>query len=427
MAIKPARNPRVGHERHRTEAKLTDHLPESAQVAPNESARQQSLSQDVVCESNSEQIPTLPELSRLLRLHAYQSRRCRQTQQQLYSVHIAAARTARLIQTARTVQRTLAECIRCEDKHSFVNLFNAFHGTLSDRSEYPQDSAASDLTASETSAGYPKSVVDSLATEARASLLELLTKTRHDGGFVADRLTALTHKELIALLPEKGLSKSSDSVFGSSPRTSSRTSAHLGFVVDGQTELLSSLEYSSPLETLIHSVRGISGCSLEDDHVATDVWATVCARLISEQKPGSEKIVPAVIDAWASSSAWPGKDRLAVWIADTLQNGSLLLDLPNKQSFRLRVQGRPETPAEDELRSETFYADAVHSLLCLLSDPHGASVIPEAALKLCQAICRKLHFSPGHQHAFPNFVITRWLFSSFLPDAVMLPEASTLL
>ena len=370
--------------------------------------------------------PSLSDLSRLLQLEKYQSRRCRQAQHHLHQVHIVAARTARLIHIARSVQRTLAECIKSEDKHSFVNLFSAFHDALSDCSGAASSFSEDRWKERENCIESPASFVDDLPADSRNVVLEFLSRIRHDGNFIADRLATRTHRELVSLLPEKGQARSNDSVLGFSPRTSSRSSKHLGFVADSQTELLASLEYGCPLDTLINSVRGVSSLRLQDDPIATNVWATVCAKLISEQKPGSEKLVPAVIDAWASSSPWPGKERLGLWISQTLQKGSFLLEQPSKQSFRLRVQGRQEPSAEDDILQELFYTGAVNSLLCLFKDPLGASLIPEGARKLCHAICRKLQHHSNHLQAFPNFVLIRWLFSSFIPDAVTLPEASNI-
>ncbi|RMX71249.1 hypothetical protein D0869_15826, partial [Hortaea werneckii] len=78
--------------------------------------------------------------------------------------------------------------------------------------------------------------------------------------------------------------------------------------------------------------------------------------------------------------------------------------------------------ADDEKKSEEFYSQATDALLELLADPSNASVIPNKALEMCRAIWTKLQTSPGHQRGFPHFILTRWLFSSFLVQVVTLPE-----
>lgn len=424
MAIRTAYNPDVDNKDEHTNADQFQPSHNGTQVTPNGSTREHCPPQDGTQDTIVYPNPSLSELARILRLEKYQSRKCRQVQQQLYSVNIVAARTARLVQTARSVRRTLAECIKSEDKQSFVNLFNAFNDALSECCELPKSLQDDAQVENENSHGYPPSFLDVLTVDSRTTFLDFLTRIREDGDFVADRLAGLSHKELVALLPERGLSRSDDSIFGYSPRSSFRTSKHMGFVVDGQTELLSSYELASPLEVLIHSVRGMPGNHLEDDEIATDVWATVCARLISEQKPGSEMLVPAVIDIWASSCSWAGKDRLEIWLLQTLRKGSFLQEPRQKQLFRTRLQGTQDSLPGDDNRRETFYANAVESLLRLFVDPTGASVIPEGARKLCSGIYNKLRHSPRHQRLFPNFAITRWLFSTFLSDAIALPEAS---
>ncbi|KAI7391866.1 hypothetical protein KC336_g16643 [Hortaea werneckii] len=139
-------------------------------------------------------------------------------------------------------------------------------------------------------------------------------------------------------------------------------------------------------------------------------------------KPGSEKLVPAVMDIWTSSCDWPGKTRIDLWIAETLRKGAFLMEQPSKQSFRIRVHGRPDSSADDEKKSEDFYSQATDALLDLLADPSDVSVIPNKALEMCRAIWTKLQTSPGHQRGFPHFILTRWLFSSFLVQVVTLPE-----
>ena len=425
MAIKPFHHANRGHRERRTKVKPgLIHATEPQETA-EEPPDAPCFGGNPVQGHFQESAPSLHDLTQLLRLERYQVRKCKQAQHQLYQVQTVATRTSRLVHTARSVQRTLAECIKSEDKHSFVSLFNALHDAL-DCSGTPESYDETRYTENALGVEYPNSFLDVLPSESRTVILDFLLKVRHDGNFIADRLATLTHRELVSLLPEKDQPRSAESIFGSSPRTSSRTSRHLGFLADGQTELLTSFEHANPLEALILSIRGVADPNLASDPTATDVWSTVCARLISEQKPGCERFVPAVINLWALASPWPGKERLSVWVSQVLQNGLFLLEQPSKQTFRLRTQGPSDNNSDEEARTGQYYGNSVNSLLSLLIDESGASVIPEGARKLCHAICRKLQSSSNHQQAFPNFVLTRWLFSSFLPDAIALPEASTM-
>ena len=424
MAIKPARAPESGSQDSETILKPPPKRADEALEARHEAV--EDLSQIRPHQGSPvESFPSLYDLSQNLRLERDQRRRCFHLQAQLRQAHVVAARMARLSHIARSVQRTLGECIKAEDKHSFVNLYNSFQDAITGCLDNAALADKAPPSNSKEIVDYPASFLDVLPSGSRTALLDFISKVKCDAGFITDRLARLTPHELVKLLPGKGHSKSSESIFGSSPRTSSRTSRHLGFVADGQTDLLSSLEYGSPLDTLVHSVRGPSSVPLFRDAFATDLWASVGANLIKDQQQGGERVVPALIDMWAASSPWPGKERLALWISETLQRGSPLLDQASKQSFRVRAGGQADPDLQDEYRAEAFYSDSVTSFLALLADDEGPSIIPEGARELCHAICKKLDPFPSHRMAFTNFVLIRWLSASFLTDTITSPEASS--
>lgn len=369
-------------------------------------------------------LPSLWELAHVLRLERYQRRRCRELQRQLLDVQVVAAKSVRLARTASSVCRVLAECIKAEDKPSFVSLFNSFHRALEDCGPAVPGFAAADPDVQWERSDHAEPFLRFLSDPHCRTIANFLTKVRYDGEFIANRLASLSQKEILSVLPDRGSSKFPESVLGAVSGTHSRGSRFLGLAVDAQTDIIESQCFGSVLETLIHAAEGFSGTHSEfESRRALDVWSTVCARLIAEQKPGSEKLVPAVLDVWATSSHWPGKERLNLWVLQTLRSGSFLTEQQNRQSFRMRIQTRPETPAEETVKAENFYTDAANSLIELMADSTGASVIPEAALRMARAIWEKLQPFPGHQRFFPHFVLTRWLFSSFFSDAVTLPEA----
>ena len=346
-------------------------------------------------------------------MQKYQKRRLHLLQAELRSVQLATARCSRLAKIAHSVHRTLAECIRSEDRPSFASLFAAFH------------EATDGCTAQPVEAGNGQnndSFLSGLPERHSGVIVEMMHQVRCNGDFIADRLATLTHREVLALLPDRASSRSNGSVLESSTGAFSRASRQLGYIVDGQTDLLSSLTFGSALETMILSVSGMSRSPHHDDRRAMEVWSTVCARSIAERRPGSDKLVPAVLDLWASNDAWPGRSRLELWMQRAMQRGAFLLDRPSKQSFRMRIQVRPEVPAQEDIQAETFYAEAVGQLLDLLADQSGATVIPEPALRMCKAIWAKLPQDSGYQHGLPRFILTRWLFPTFVPDAITLPE-----
>ena len=370
----------------------------------------------------SEPLPSLSHVAHTLRLQKYQRRHRQHLQSQLRALEVACTRTVRLTSIARVVQRILAECIRLEDKDSFATLFSAFQDVREGCHRLATESAGSDGVEPVESLDGSCSFLDRLPEPSHVTVLNLLTAVRHNGDFIADRLATLNPKELGCLLPERATVRSTESIFGHANRPSSRTYAYPGPTIDGHAALMTSEAFGSPLETLIHCVSSVADGRLSNDSRALNVWSTVCARAIIGQSLGSEKLVPSLLDIWACASEWPGRHRLGLWIRQTLQKGSFLIEQPVKQPFRIRVEGRPETSAEDATRMDDFYSLASNELLDLIADPQGASVIPEPVLKMCRAIWTKLQPHPGLQRAFPHFVLTRWLFSSFFMEAVTLPE-----
>ena len=375
-------------------------------------------------ELNGPTIPLAPprmlsEVADTLRRSKYQRRKCHQTQRQVQCLHFANARTSRLIFLSRSIQRTLAECIRSEDKQSFGNLFNALHDA-SDSALLSTPLCQDDTIHMDDDNGYPSSFLDLLPSQSRRAIKDLLSKVRCDADFIAGRLASLSNDEVLDLLPGRGTARSSESIFSSASGSGTRASRQLGFAVDGQVEQLSSLDFDSPLQTLFCCVRGISSSDIAESRREVTLWASVCARIFVEQKPGT-KLVPAILDLFVTPSTWPGKLRLELWILQTVQKGAFIVDQPNKRSFSERMTGLPEA-SYDVIQAELFYERAVDSLLDLLGDESQPSVIPGVILDVCRAIWNNLSSEPAYQRIFPNFVLKRWLFLSFINDTVTLPE-----
>ncbi|KAK5111345.1 hypothetical protein LTR62_005185 [Meristemomyces frigidus] len=368
--------------------------------------------------AESMRCPDLADLARLLRLQKYKRRRTQELRNELRRMQIATERTARLARVAHSVEHTLAECVRNEDKSSFVSLFNAFHDTVLDVA----GQSGEDLEHVSADAAF----LDVVPETTRSTIYALANQIRNNGDFLANRLTYLTEKEILTLLPDHCLARSNNSVFESSSTSWSRASRQIGYAVDAQMDLLAAQTYGSFLETLMFSFRGSTRCTSKVDRSCLDVWSKVCARLLTEQKPGGDKLVLAVLDICAQGSVWNGKAKFELWLLQTLQTGHFLLEQPSKQSFQARMQPRSEVLNEDEIRSEQFYNLAMLRLLdALLEDI--AMLIPQSALEMMNAICRLL---PSHETSpqdFVHFVISRWLFPSFLFEAITLPEAGLLI
>lgn len=421
MAIKPAKHSQFSHE----ESTKDEMLHSSRQRLVN---RTEGLVSSDMCQGQVRRghdrfdVEAIRELSGLEKLESYKTEKSHQTQRHLWQAQVKGARAARLKQSAYAIQRTLAECIRAEDKENFATLFNAYIEASQNACEPWSGSQADRYFQEPELVVYPASFLDTLDAGARHTILAFLSHLRSNDNFLANCLATLPSPELLmALLPDRGLTDTGDSIFGPSSRPYSRNFRYLAFAVDRQTRCLSCASFVSPLDTLIHAVRDLAIEDLEQDDRATGVWAQVCATLIFEQKPGCERFVPAVLDCWATSCQWEGRDRMQLWLLDTLRRGAFLQERPG-QHPKIESIVTPDGLHADDVQAD-FYCAAVESLLSLLGQCDGPSVIPESAIKICLRTYQRLEHSARHQSAFPNFVLTRWL-CSFVANVITLPEVS---
>ncbi|KAF2716545.1 hypothetical protein K431DRAFT_289325 [Polychaeton citri CBS 116435] len=371
--------------------------------------------------------PSLIELTQALNHQVSQRQKALAAQHRLHLVHVVSTRAARLRWKAPSILHTLAECIRYEDKQSFAILFNALHDALDSNLENLVDSNHDFLPVTQAQSGNLESFLDQISPHARDAVVQFCVRLHSDQDYVANCLVNLSHKDLLALLPDRSTTKGHETVFGIPALSSLGASKPAGFIVDKQIDHLSTEALNSPLETLValtssdHVRHGALG------HSVTTTWATACARLVVNQRPGLEKFIPAVFDQWAVHSPWRGKERLEAWLVQLLQKGNFLLEQPAKQSFSMRINARRNGSVEDHARVEAFYDDAVHSFFDLVASTDGNSVIPDSVLQLSHAICRALDGYPNHAAAFPSFVATRWLFSTFFFSALTQPECFDML
>lgn len=371
-------------------------------------------------------LPDLDHVSHLLRQAKYHKQRRLQTQRLFRRLQIATSRTQRLAIASRHVCHTLADCLRSEDKQSFAHLFNTFHNAHDQISTMSTADSQDPEPFPSTKEGHSDQFLDDISSSSRDTALQLLTRLHFDKHFVADRIASLSHRELTALLSDGTPSRRPESVLGGSQRSSTRSAKPLGFVVDRVVDDISASGFRTSLENLVH-LHNPAGQGSQAYPRSTDLWAHVAAQVISDRKSGGDRLTSALLDIWSHQSDWPGKERIRTWMLHTLRRGQFLLEQPSRQSFRVRVYGQVDLSAEETARTEAFYDDSVNQLLELLSDPNGASVIPEAALDLTSAIHRSLDGRPDHQKDLPSFVATRWLFGSFLMDLLILPESHGLL
>lgn len=105
----------------------------------------------------------------------------------------------------------------------------------------------------------------------------------------------------------------------------------------------------------------------------------------------------------------------------TLQDGQFLLEKPEEQAAR---PGMPvQRSTKDTIAADEFFDKAVKRLFEVVDDEPSAGGIPEGVLEIGNAILRKLEDEKNVRRASQNFFVSRWLFSTFLMNAIIHPEA----
>lgn len=108
-----------------------------------------------------------------------------------------------------------------------------------------------------------------------------------------------------------------------------------------------------------------------------------------------------------------------------LQDGQFLLEKAEDQATR---QGQPAPRStKDTIAADEFFDKAVKRLFEVIDDEPSAGGIPEGVLEIGNAILRKLEDEKGSKKAAQSFFVSRWLFTTYLMNAIIHPEACVLI
>ena len=328
----------------------------------------------------------------------------------------------------------MVDYFRTDDRKSFATLYNALNDVknscdatrryallepdlhLGKARQSISDSAPSFTT-----------FMHEIPTKIREELLEFVSEIRTNPEFLATRIASLTQQELTSLTSFRQFKDPIDSVMGRQARSKVGSHKPGSTAVSSAVERLLSFQRHDPLTALIFTVfANTSGPDSSEDLRRTDAWATTCTRLIMEQKLGSEKLVKCILDVWAAMREWPGKANLETYMIQCLQDGQFLLETPEDASARPISQTEVRS-SKDEIAAEDFYDQAVRKLFEIIDDEPSAGGIPEGVIEIGSAIIRKCGDSKKHRMIAQTFIVSRWFFSSFLLNALIHPEVSSIL
>jgi hypothetical protein len=382
---------------------------------------------------------TLAELAHLVRLQAYQETRRSQSRVKLHRCLVSSALSARLARCGELAHRTLVDHFKADDKKSFAKLYDALHDVRNScdatrRYAILEPDLNLDFTGQDrqrqrvNNDGHDK--VKSFSTwmqdvphKTRDELLTFVAKVRSDPDFLAERIADLTVPELAALVKFHQPTFREESVLPSHRRgnTTGNTSGASTKQPPLPTpvERLLSFQRHDPLSTLLYTIfANTTGPDSSEDLRRSDIWSTVCAKLINDSK--GEQFVLTVLDAWAAMREWPAKVNLELCLMSLLQDGAFLLEKNEEQSTSAGATAQ-RSDTKSEIRASEFYDRAVLKLFRVIDDDPSAGGIPEGVLELGSAIVAKIE-DPKRRRDAEVFIMCKWFFGRFLKNAVIFPE-----
>jgi len=367
---------------------------------------------------------SLEELAHLVRLSTYQERKRAHSRIRLQRSLITTALSARLARCGELAHRTLVDNFRTDEKKHFANLYNAIHDVRNSCDatrryallEPDLDNGRQGPSGGQSSA-LPNFMLE-IPHRSRVTLLNFLTQIRTNPDYLASRISSLTSAETIALTVfHQGL-EAVNSVLPFHTKSKSAQTNRSPANVPSAVERLLSFQRHDPLSALIHTCFANSaGPDSLEDLRRTDVWATVCARMIMEGNTATDPFICSVLNVWTAMRDWSGRSNMEWYLMKILEDGAFLLETAEDEAgTRIRVEPRN---AKDSIAADEFYTAAVQGLFEVIDDP-GAGGIPEGLIELGNAILRKI--DPSKHAGTRKFLVSKWLFTVFLCNVVIHPE-----
>ncbi|KAH7413865.1 hypothetical protein DE146DRAFT_10333 [Phaeosphaeria sp. MPI-PUGE-AT-0046c] len=378
-------------------------------------------------------IPTsatsLAELAHLIRLQGYQEQRKAHSRVRLHRWLVSSALSARLVHCGELAYRTLVDDFRSDDKKGFASLYNALNDVRNSCDATRQyallepdlDFAKSKSMKSEKPLSS-STFLNEVPSKILDDLLDFISEIRTSPDFLAARISSLSQQELASLSSFRQAMEPIDSVMAMQGRGKNVGAQKPSQQGSNPVDRLLSFQRHDPLAALVYTIfANSSGPDSAEDLRRTDVWATTCAKLIKDIKPGSEKFIKTVLDVWAGMREWPGKANLELYLMQALQDGQFLLEKAEEQSARSPAQPVARS-TKDTIAADEYFDRVVKRLFEVVDDEPSAGGIPEGVLEIGNAILRKLDEEKNLRKASQNFFVSRWLFSTFLLNAIIHPE-----
>ncbi|KAK3077995.1 hypothetical protein LTS18_008706, partial [Coniosporium uncinatum] len=379
---------------------------------------------------------SLAELAHLLRLQGYQEQRHTHARVRLHRWLVSSALSARLVHCGELAHRALIDNFKADDKMSFAQLYNALHDVRNSCDATRRHALLEpDLELKRTKLSKAERPFQDFSTfihyipqKTRDDLLAFISELRTNPDFLASRISSFSQQELASLVSYRPIPDIADSVMSAQarrqgPNALSKSSSHMSSAVGR----LLSFQRHDPLSALIHTIfANSSGPDSAEDLRRTDMWATTCARLVIENKPGAEKFIKVVLDAWAGMREWPGKANLEMCLMQALEEGQFLLDKGEEDASKPRSQLELRVTPKEKIREDEFVEKWAKRIYDCVDDDPSAGGLPDGFLEMGHAILRKLEEHKSKRTSFQYFLVNHWFFMSYLVYIISYPESQNM-
>ncbi|KAE9966598.1 hypothetical protein BLS_006898 [Venturia inaequalis] len=360
---------------------------------------------------------SLCELANLITKARYlEQRRC-EFRIALHRRLVSSALSARLQHCGELAHRTLIDYFRNDDRKNFATLYNALYDVQSScdaTRRYallePELKSETPMLAKATTPPSYSTFMHEIPQKFRNEILAFIVAIRTDPNFLAACVASLTQSELISLASFRPASEP-ESIFPTAKSNAIAKKTSFS-AIPNPVERVLSFQRHDPLSALLYTFFAKSaGPDSSEDRRRTDAWATICARLITDARQGSDRLIKSVLDAWAGMRDWPAKANIELFLMEVLQDGQFLLE---KTSL---------TEKELQYATDEFMDASVKKLFDVIDDEPSAGGMPEGVWEIGVAILKKLGKVKQWRTAAETVIIHRWFFAGFLSNALVFPES----
>lgn len=372
---------------------------------------------------------SLDELASLVELEQYANRNFRSTCARLNELLLSTALARRLIHSSSLAYRSMVEQFRNKHHSGFTAFYQACEELVDDCVQDEHSRPSHDPYSGETEPNpeIPEdcstSWIQSLSPTHQEDILGFLSKIRTDTSFLSDCLSRLSPLELQTLASSHQFSKSSDSIFQhyyQKHTRSIRKDRPTGMSAT-RIDALRELHKNDPFFSLLYCVfDDTSKYGSQEHHLRVDVWSTACARLLMENKQGSEDFTMVMLDVFGTFQDWKLKPHMEMFLIKLLNQGAFLLDPPQPTDFKQPVE---ISNAQAAVAVSNFFDNALKDLFVLLADEQLQFSVPATALDFAHSVLGKI-YDPRIRLRTKTFMTTGWFFSSYLSNIINYPEVS---